>query len=1090
MRILFSVNNFGFLRNFEPALRELAARGHDLHLLAERRDTVGGTKTIDNLQRAHPERITWSYAPSRKAEFWQPLATQLRLCLDAWRYLDPRWDEAQSLRARASRQAPAFASWIVRSPLLGSRAAMRAWRALFHAAERAMPPGGVVEGVLRERRPDLLLLTPLLYFGSQQVEYVRAARRLGIRTVLGVGSWDHLTTKGLIHEQPGRVIVWNEIQRQEAAELHGVAPDQVTVTGAQAYDHWFLQQPSTAREVFCARIGVPADRPLLLYLCSSPFITPYEVGFVRRWIAAIRGAADPDLRQASILIRPHPQNAEQWRGFDPSFDQALGIWPKAGANPVDTDARAEYFDSMYHSVAVVGVNTSALIESGIVGRPVFTVADAEFAGQQDGTLHFQHLKNVNGGLLRLAATLDEHVGQLAAAVHAGRGAFTGRAFIEAFIRPRGMDVPAAGVFADAIEAELRAAPPAPAAEPLSAPLRRAVLAPVAALARRIKPRRKAATDDKDAGVAAPAARRLLFVISSPEYLRYYDTTMRLLADRGHQVLLAVNALRERKHARLDLIDDPRIQVLGTVAKRIDMWTPLARALRGTIDFVRYLHPRFAAAPLLRARMYRKVLPPALRPLNRIRSLSPGVHARAIRALQACERAVPVSPRVVDYLRQQAPDAVIVSPLVDAGADQVEVVRAAQAIGVPVAAAIASWDNLTNKGHLRVVPDLVTVWNGIQRDEAVEFHGIPAERVAVTGAQPFDRWFDREPAQAREAFCAMVGLPDTRPFVLFTGSSVFIARSEIEVPFVRRWIEALRASADPALRDAAVLVRPHPFNADAWGPADFSGLGPVAIWPRGKFTPADEAARNSFFDSLFFSAAVVGINTSAMVEAAILCKPVLSLLTPEFAGTQEGTLHFHYLLPENGGFLRIANTLDAHVAQLSEVLREPESTRAQTTRFVERFLRPHGLEVPATPRLADAFERLARDGAAPRRETAGTRALRVALWPLAFAVRWFGLDQDWRVALQRWAYRTRAKLGKTSRLVLKRAVLRPARLAVWGAGRLLRVVRRGAILTYRVLRRAARATVLGPVRLVRRGRYHVGVKLRGEAIGGEGSDGRS
>ena len=126
--------------------------------------------------------------------------------------------------------------------------------------------------------------------------------------------------------------------------------------------------------------------------------------------------------------------------------------------------------------------------------------------------------------MRLAATLDEHVGQLAAAVHAGRGAFTGRAFIEAFIRPRGMDVPAAGVFADAIEAELRAAPPAPAAEPLSAPLRRAVLAPVAALARRIKPRRKAATDDKDAGVATPAARRLLFVISSPEYFATKSAT--------------------------------------------------------------------------------------------------------------------------------------------------------------------------------------------------------------------------------------------------------------------------------------------------------------------------------------------------------------------------------------------------------------------------------------------------------------------------------------------------------------------------------------------------------------------------------------
>jgi hypothetical protein len=30
---------------------------------------------------------------------------------------------------------------------------------------------------LRKEQPDLLLLTPLLYFGSQQVDYVRAAVR-------------------------------------------------------------------------------------------------------------------------------------------------------------------------------------------------------------------------------------------------------------------------------------------------------------------------------------------------------------------------------------------------------------------------------------------------------------------------------------------------------------------------------------------------------------------------------------------------------------------------------------------------------------------------------------------------------------------------------------------------------------------------------------------------------------------------------------------------------------------------------------------------------------------------------------------------
>ncbi len=41
-----------------------------------------------------------------------------------------------------------------------------------------------------------------------------------------------------------------------------------------------------------------------------------------------------------------------------------------------------------------------------------------------------------------------------------------------------------------------------------------------------------------------------------------------------------------------------------------MWGDVAHGLRGIMDFVRYLHPRFAAAPALRARMKRKVLPAA------------------------------------------------------------------------------------------------------------------------------------------------------------------------------------------------------------------------------------------------------------------------------------------------------------------------------------------------------------------------------------------------------------------------------------------------------------------------------------------------
>jgi hypothetical protein len=948
MRLLFSVGSFGFLRNFEPALRLLAERGHQLHIVAERKDRVGGDRIVDALERAYPGRVTSAYAANRTPTPRQALGYALRSALDYWRYLDPRFDHSPTLRDRARRQAPRIAVLLGKLPLVGRAAALHVALPLVRRVERWISPTEAAERFLRDQRPDLLLLTPLLYFGSRQVEYVRAARTLGIRTVLGVGSWDHLTTKGLIHEVPDRVIVWNEMQRREAAELHGVAPARIVVTGAQAYDRWFEQQPSAPRGEFCRRVGLPDDRAMLVYLCSSPFIAPREVGFVRRWIAAVRGSTDPGLRRAAILIRPHPQNADQWTEFDPAEFEAVAVWPRAGANPIDREARADYFDSMYHGVAVIGVNTSALIEAGIVGRPVFTVVDADFADQQEGTLHFQHLKHVNGGLLSVASTLDDHVAQLARAVRGEHDAAKGRAFVEAFVRPHGLAVPAAGRFVDAIDER----------RPL----------------------------------------KILFTLASPEYLRYFDSTMRLLADRGHAVSVAVNSARERKHARLDLIDDPRISAVGVLPARRDVWMPLARAVRGTMDFVRYLDPRYADAPALRNRMYRKVLPALLRPLDRIRSLQTPTVSRLLRLLQAIERAIPVSRRVRRFLRGQAPDVVVVSPLVDAASDQVDTVRAARAAGVPVVAAIASWDNLTNKGHVRVEPDLMTVWNASQKAEAVELHGISPERVVATGAQVFDRWFDREPSVSRTEFCRKVGLPDDRPFVLFTGSSVFIARSEQEVPFARRWVEGLRASADPLLREVAVLVRPHPFNPEAWITADFSDLRPVAIWPRKRDTPASEEARTSLFDSLHYCAAVVGINTSAMIEAAILGRPVLSLLGPEFAGTQDGTLHFRYLRQENGGCVRVAGSIEEHLPQLATVLRDPALVRAETERFVASFVRPHGLDSACTPILADAIAQAGWKGSSPERERVAARVLRVPVWPAAVAVWiWSMLERAWTIA---------------------------------------------------------------------------------------------
>jgi hypothetical protein len=139
------------------------------------------------------------------------------------------------------------------------------------------------------------------------------------------------------------------------------------------------------------------------------------------------------VREAGVLVRPHPQNADQWRDVDFGASDNVAVWPRSGAAPADAVTRNEYFDSIHHSVAVVGVNTTAQIESAIVGRRVFTVLAPEFRKTQEGTLHFRHLREVNGGLVHVARDLDEHVTQLEKAVHeAAANDERCRRFVEAY----------------------------------------------------------------------------------------------------------------------------------------------------------------------------------------------------------------------------------------------------------------------------------------------------------------------------------------------------------------------------------------------------------------------------------------------------------------------------------------------------------------------------------------------------------------------------------------------------------------------------------------------------------------------------------
>ena len=448
MKIFFLMRNSGYLRNYESALRSLAARGHSIHLGFFKISAVFKETAIAELAHSIPE-LSYTVYPQRSG-LWKWPARYVRGLQTYLRFLDVRYKDANKLRERAAALFPRPISWLIQK-IVGHSSARR-WSLIkfLRLIEKAIPLDPFILDVFKSHHPDAFLVTPLIDLRASQLDWLKAADALGIKSAMGVASWDNLSNKSLIQMVPDAVLVWNKIQQQEAVELHRIPASKIFVTGAQCYDRLFAHQPSIDAEEFRKKVGLKPQVPFILYLCSSPFIARHEVDFIRKWITLLRSSANPQLKNLGVLVRPHPQNTEQWRKVDLTPYRNIAVYPRHGANPIGGQSLDDYFDSIYHSVATVGINTSSMIESGILNKPVLTILSPQFQDTQEGTIHFHYL--VDGGLLNIGRDLDDHFSQLGR-VLANHETYQARIrqFIQGFVRPHGLDRDCTPIFVDAIE---------------------------------------------------------------------------------------------------------------------------------------------------------------------------------------------------------------------------------------------------------------------------------------------------------------------------------------------------------------------------------------------------------------------------------------------------------------------------------------------------------------------------------------------------------------------------------------------------------------------------------------------------------------
>jgi len=270
----------------------------------------------------------------------------------------------------------------------------------------------VIDRMIAHPRAERLFdrYQPVLLVGSSpglifsEVPILRTAVRRRVRTIVVDPSWDNFTNKLIPVRRADRLIVWNDIMKEQAVELHGYAPDQVRVSGPPHWDRYFRPGPVIPRDAFFSRIGADPSRRLITLMTTGKTLYDHYPRVVRVLMRAIESGR---WGEAQLLVRLHPRDDleryDEFRGtphliVEKPFKKTV----KSGDGldvDITSDNQQHLADTLRHSDVVVTVASTIAIEASIFDTPVIDVSfdgetPVEFAKSARRYYRFTHYANI------------------------------------------------------------------------------------------------------------------------------------------------------------------------------------------------------------------------------------------------------------------------------------------------------------------------------------------------------------------------------------------------------------------------------------------------------------------------------------------------------------------------------------------------------------------------------------------------------------------------------------------------------------------------------------------------------------------------
>ena len=298
---------------------------------------------------------------------------------------------------------------------------------MWQRVEAAFVPGREFEDLLRRHAPRVLVTAN---YGTEafEVRLLRAAHRRGIPSVSIIPSWDNLSSKGVIGENPRHLAVWNDIMKDEAVSLYGFSPAAVHVCGGLQFDRYALGPTDAERAAVYERLGIDATRPFVVIGTITPRYFAKNVEIVEILDEAVVAGHLP--AELQIVVRLHPQvvddpvfgdNLDQYRDLARRSPRVRLSIPRVlrwgRITPPSPDDSVELMCLLQGAAASIMPASTLAIDACALGSPVIGIG---FDGRETRpyeqsvrrTFDFTHYRRlVAQGGVRIAESADQMVAE-------------------------------------------------------------------------------------------------------------------------------------------------------------------------------------------------------------------------------------------------------------------------------------------------------------------------------------------------------------------------------------------------------------------------------------------------------------------------------------------------------------------------------------------------------------------------------------------------------------------------------------------------------------------------------------------------------